>query len=72
VPKQRWGHGEKFKGSKRFEFLKITDTMILNQVKNEENKEKEPKTNIEGHNRPFWKDIPKIKGHQISTSDPHS
>jgi hypothetical protein len=44
--------------------------MILNQVKNEENKEKEPKTNIEGHNRPFWKDIPKIKGHQISTSDP--
>jgi hypothetical protein len=29
--------------------------MMLDQVKNEENKEKEPKPNIGGHDRPFQK-----------------
>jgi hypothetical protein len=30
------------------------------------NKEKEP--NIGGHDKPFWKDIPKTKGQETSTS----
>ena len=29
---------------------------MLNQVKIEENKEKEPKLNTRGHDRPLWKD----------------
>jgi hypothetical protein len=41
-----------------------------NQMKNNKNKGKEPKPNNRGHDRPFWKDIPKTKGQQTSTSDP--
>jgi hypothetical protein len=44
------GMKKKSKGSKRFELLtKITNMMMLNQVKNEKNKEKEPKPNTGGH-----------------------
>jgi len=39
--------------------------------KNEENKEKEPKPDTRGHDRPFSKDIPKTKGQETSTSDPN-
>jgi hypothetical protein len=56
VSKQSWGHEGKTKGSKRIELLtKIIDMMLLNQVKNEENKEKEPKPNTGGHDRSFRK-----------------
>jgi hypothetical protein len=37
---------------------------------NEENKNKEKEPNIGGHDKPFWKDIPKTKGQETSTSDP--
>jgi hypothetical protein len=38
--------------------------------KKTKNKGKEPKPNTRGHDRPFWKDIPKTKGQETSTSDP--
>jgi hypothetical protein len=43
--------------------------MMLDQVKKEKTNE-EPKPNTRGHDRPFWKDIPKTKGQETSTSDP--
>jgi hypothetical protein len=52
VPKKKTkGHEEKSKGSKRFELSKITDMMMLNQVKKKTNKKPEPNTG--GHNKPF-------------------
>jgi hypothetical protein len=45
VPKQSWGHEEKSIRSKRFELFKITDMMMVNQVKKEKKqREKEKKT----------------------------
>jgi len=52
VPKKKTkGHEEISKGSKRFELSKITDMMMLNQVKKKTNKKPEPNTG--GHNKPF-------------------
>jgi hypothetical protein len=45
VPEQSWGHEEKSIRSKRFELFKITDMMMVNQVKKEKKqreKEKKP------------------------------
>jgi len=69
VPKKKTkGHEEKSKGSKRFELSKITDMMMLNQVKKKTNKK--PKPNTRGHNKPFWKKNQMTKGQETSTSDP--
>jgi hypothetical protein len=60
VPKQRWGHEEKSIRSKRFELFKITNIMMLNQVKKERKqreKEKKPKPDTRGHYRPFCKSV---------------
>jgi hypothetical protein len=43
VPKQSWGHEEKSIRSKRFELFKITDMMMLNQVKKEKKQRKKKK-----------------------------
>jgi hypothetical protein len=59
---------KKSKGSKNFEQKNLIQRCSKS---NEENKkEKESKPNTRGHDRPFWKDIPKTKGQQTSTSDP--
>jgi len=44
---------KKSKGFKRFELSKISDMMMLNQMKKKEEKKLKPNTG--GHDKPFWK-----------------
>jgi hypothetical protein len=61
---------KKTKRSKKIELLtKITDMMMLNQVKKEKTKRKSPNPTLGGTIDHFGKTIQKTKGHETSISD---
>ena len=71
VPKQNWVGMKKNPKDPKILSIKKKPIQWCSKPNGEnKNKEKEPKPNTRGHNRPFWKDIPKTKGQETSTNDP--